>query len=89
MNPFLGDDPFDSPLLSELSHGASLDEICTFFPLDAPEVAEAPAAEVNFDDDEFAGYKNYKRMIEMISDSIFYGEAGCDNYCCVGDRPRD
>lgn len=47
MDSFLGDDPLDPPLSSELLHGAGLDEIRTFFPSDAP------AAEVDFDVDEF------------------------------------
>jgi hypothetical protein len=53
MDSFLGEDPPDPPLSSELSHGAGLDEIRAFFPSDALEAAEAPAAAVDFDDDEF------------------------------------
>jgi hypothetical protein len=49
MDSFLGNDSLDLPLSSELSQGAGFDEIRAFFPSDAPEAAEAPAAEVDFD----------------------------------------
>ncbi|KAL6787066.1 hypothetical protein J3E68DRAFT_432098 [Trichoderma sp. SZMC 28012] len=50
---FLGDDILDLQLSSEMSIGAGLNEIRAFFPSDAPAASEAPAAEVDFDDDEF------------------------------------
>lgn len=40
-----GDDALDPPLSLELLHGAGLDEIHAFFPLEAPAPVETPEAE--------------------------------------------
>lgn len=50
---FLGDDILDLQLSSEMPIGAGLNEIRAFFPSDAPAASKTPAAEVDFDDDDF------------------------------------
>ncbi|QYT02937.1 hypothetical protein H0G86_009919 [Trichoderma simmonsii] len=50
---FLGDGILDPQLSSEMSIGAGLNEVRAFFPSNTPATSKTPAAEVDFDDDEF------------------------------------